>query len=98
MAKQVHLLGHVISGEGVAIDPAKIESIKSMKYCKNVKHVQQYLGLCGYYRRFVKDFAKIAQPLNNLIKKETKWNFDQTCKDLKGRLNEGAHTPPSRSH
>jgi hypothetical protein len=79
LARSVHLLGHVISADGVAMDPAKIETIKNMKYCKNVKHVQQFLGLCGYYRRFVKDFAKIAYPLNHLIKKDTVWKFDDEC-------------------
>ena len=79
MARSVRLLGHVISADGVAMDPTKIEAVKNMKYCKNVKQVQQYLGLCGYYRRFVKDFAKIVQPLNNLIKKETKWHFGEEC-------------------
>ena len=79
LQESVLLLGHVVSAKGITLNPAKIEAIKNMRYCKNVKQVQEFLGLCGYYRKFVKDFAKIAQPLNNLIKKDTKWDFNKDC-------------------
>ena len=52
------------------MDLDKVQAINEMTYPRNVKQVQQFLGLCGYYRRFVKDFAKIAAPLLNQLKKK----------------------------
>ena len=75
----IKVLGHIVSAQGVQMDVEKIEAVKNYQYSRNVKQLQQFLGLCGYYRRFVKDFAKIAQPLYKLLKKETIWNFDEAC-------------------
>ncbi len=63
-----------ISGEGISVDPKKIEAINNWEPPHNVKQVQSFLGLCNYYRKFVKDFAKIAAPLTNLTKKITHLN------------------------
>ena len=65
--EEVKFLGHIISGSGVSTDPKKIKSIK--EWPKNVKEVQRFLGLCNYYRRFVRNFAAIAKPLHALTKK-----------------------------
>ena len=75
-AKKIKLLGHIVSGEGVAMDPNKIEAVQQRKPPSNVKQVQQYLGICNYYRRFIKDFAKIAAPLTYLLRGDVKfvWN------------------------
>ena len=69
LRKEVVYLGHVICEEGVRPDPQKIQAVFAFPQPKTQKNVKQFLGLAGYYRRFIKDFAKIARPLNNLLQK-----------------------------
>ncbi|KAL7299237.1 hypothetical protein TKK_0007831 [Trichogramma kaykai] len=66
---EVVYLGHVLSEEGVRCDPRKLDAVKKFPTPRNVKHVRQFLGLAGYYRRFIKNFANIAKPLTVLQKK-----------------------------
>ena len=72
-------LGHKISGRGIQVDQAKIEVIEKLPPPVNVKGVRSFLGHAGFYRRFIKDFSKIAKPLCNLLVKETEFNFDSEC-------------------
>ena len=71
--KEVPFLGHIVSKEGVSVDPAKISAVKDWPIPKNVTEIRSFLGLAGYYRRFVQDFSKIARPMTNLMKKTTKY-------------------------
>ena len=64
---RVVYLGHVVSEDGIQADPAKLEAVRNWPVPKNVKEVRQFLGFTGYYRRFVKGFAAIARPLNDLL-------------------------------
>lgn len=66
----VHYLGHVINEEGVAVDPSKIQCIQDWPKPTTVKGLRGFLGLAGYYRRFVKGFGSLAQPLTQMLKKE----------------------------
>jgi len=66
--REIQFLGHRISGKGVAMDPAKISEIVSWHRPKSVHEVWQFLGLCGYYRRYVQDYTRIAAPLHKLTK------------------------------
>ena len=70
---RVTFLGHVISAEGVSEDPHKIEAVVSWKPPKNVSEVRSFLGLAGYYRKFVEGFSRIATPLTKLTRKDVKY-------------------------
>ena len=87
---RVAFLGHVISVEGVSVDPKKIEAVVNWKPPKNVSEVRSFLGLVGYYRQFVEEFSKIAAPLTKLTRKDVKYDWVDACQqsfeELKGRL------------
>ena len=69
LRKEVCYLGHVITQEGVKPDPKKVEAVQKFPQPKNAKNIKQFLGLAGYYRRFISDFFTIAKPLSFLLKK-----------------------------
>ena len=83
-------LGHVISAEGVSVDPQKIEAVVNYKPPKNVSEVRSFLGLAGYYRKFVEGFSRIATPLTKLTRKDVKYDWVDACQrsfeELKNRL------------
>ncbi|GJS51436.1 hypothetical protein Tco_0624798 [Tanacetum coccineum] len=64
---------HVIDSEGIHVDPAKIESIKDWTSPKSPTEIRQFLGLAGYYRRFIEGFSKIAKPMTKLTQKKVKF-------------------------
>lgn len=66
---ELEYLGHRISGEGIRVDPKTIIAVTEWDRPTTVKQIQSFLGLCNYYRKFVRDFAKIASPLTDLTKK-----------------------------
>jgi len=65
--EKVAFLGHVLTAEGVAVDPAKIEAVIEWPQPKNITDIRSFLGLAGYYRRFIKNFSKIAKPMTELL-------------------------------
>jgi hypothetical protein len=79
--KQVHYLGHVISEEGVAVDPDKIKSIMDWPTPKDVSDIRSFMGLAGYYRRFIKGFSKIGFPITSLQKKGVKFIWTSECEE-----------------
>jgi hypothetical protein len=88
-ASQVEYLGHIISVHRVAIDPTKIFAIKSWGTPKSVTQLMSFLGLTGYYRRFIKDYGLIYRPLHDLLKKDSFcWTHDHTAAitTLKNRM------------
>ncbi|GKB51671.1 putative reverse transcriptase domain-containing protein [Tanacetum coccineum] len=74
---RVQFLGHVIDSEGIHVDPAKIESIKDWASPKTPTEIHQFLGLAGYYRRFIKGFSKIAKPMTKLTQKNVKFDWSE---------------------
>ncbi|GJX71841.1 putative reverse transcriptase domain-containing protein [Tanacetum coccineum] len=72
---KVQFLGHIIDSQGIYMDPAKIESIKYWASLKSPIEIHQFLGLVGYYRRFIKGFSKIAKPMTKLTQKKVKFEW-----------------------
>jgi hypothetical protein len=77
--KEVGFLGHVILAGGVSVDPSKITSIMERKAPTNPTEVRAFLGLAGYYRKFVEGFSSIARPLTQLLKKDKKFKWIEKC-------------------
>jgi hypothetical protein len=68
--KQIHYLGNIISTDGIEVDPKKIEAIREWSMPNNVIEVRSFMGLPGYYRRFIEGFSKIAHPITSLQRKD----------------------------
>jgi ribonuclease HI len=88
--EKVAFLGHVLSGEGIVVDPSKVESVIKWEQLLNVTDVRSFLGMAGYYRRFIENFSKIAKPVTELLKNNTKFEWLEACEksfqELKKRL------------
>ncbi|KAJ0636963.1 putative nucleotidyltransferase, Ribonuclease H [Helianthus annuus] len=88
--REVHFLGHVVNKDGIHVDPSKVDSIRNWPAPRTPTEIRQFLGLAGYYRRFIKDFSKIAQPLTLLTQKGVtyRWGDPQETafQHLKDRL------------
>ncbi|KAA3487569.1 DNA/RNA polymerases superfamily protein [Gossypium australe] len=77
--KEVGFLGHIVSGDGIRVDPSKISAIVDWKLPRNVTEVRSFLGLAGYYRRFVKGFSMIATLMTRLLQKDVKFDWTEKC-------------------
>ena len=77
--KEVRFLGHVISGEGIAVDPTKVQSVMEWLAPTSVGEIRSFLGLAGYYQRFIENFSKIAKPMTKLLKKDTMFKWKEEC-------------------
>ena len=76
---KIRFLGHVVSGEGIQVDPNKIRVVKEYPIPTNLKRLRGFLGLCFYYGSFVKDFSKIVRPLNKLQQKDAPLIWSAEC-------------------
>ncbi|KAL0560141.1 hypothetical protein IC582_000535 [Cucumis melo] len=92
--KQVSFLGHVVSKAGVSVDPAKIEAVTGWTRPSTVSEVRSFLGLAGYYRRFVENFSRIATPLTQLTKKGAPFVWSKACEDSFQNLKQKLVTAP----
>jgi hypothetical protein len=67
--EEIQFLGHVLSTKGIAVDPSKVKDILEWKLPTTIHQVRSFLGLAGYYRRFIPDFSKIVKPIYEFIEK-----------------------------
>lgn len=77
--KEVSFLGHIISAGGVAVDLAKVDVVTKWPPPRSVTEVRSFLGLAGYYRRFIEGFSQITRPMTQLLKKEKKFEWTEDC-------------------
>jgi hypothetical protein len=79
--KVIEYLGHVISAEGIVVDLEKTKAIMEWPIPKDVVDIRSFMGITGYYRRFIEGFSKIAYPITSLQKKGTKFNWSEKCQE-----------------
>jgi hypothetical protein len=88
--KELSFLGHIITDEGISVDPAKVDDVLKWEPPRTVKEISSFLGLAGYYRRFIEGFSKIEKPLTTLLEKGREFKWTDACQDsfeeLKRRL------------
>ena len=88
--EEVKFLGHVISASGISVDPSKVETVLQWEQPKTVTEVRSFIGLAGYYRRFIEGFSKIIVPLTQLTRKDQPFAWTEACEqsfhELKRRL------------
>ena len=88
--KEVSFLGHVVSNGGIVVDPSKVEDMLNWKPLSNVSEIHSFLGLVGYYRRFIKGFSKLSKPMTALLEKNAKFVWSDKCQvnfeELRKRL------------
>ncbi|RDX92572.1 Retrovirus-related Pol polyprotein, partial [Mucuna pruriens] len=75
------VLGHLVSNRGIEVDKSKIDIITSLPNPTSVREVRSFLGHAGFYRRFIKNFSKLALPVSKLLQKDVEFNFDQSCSE-----------------
>lgn len=86
---------YIIKQEGVKPNPSKIQAIVDRKLPRNIKKIKSCLGLTGYYRRFIKNYAEIAKPLSRLLKNGVPFEFDDKCQDTFTKLKIALTTEPA---
>jgi hypothetical protein len=88
--EKVAFLGHVLTADGVAVDPEKIEAMLEWQQPKNVTDIRNFLGLVGYYQRFIENFSKITKPMTKLLKNNVPFIWPPKCEasfqELKSKL------------
>ena len=81
MVKKVGFLGHTLKPQGISPDPNKLEAIRNYPVPTKIKQVRGFLGLSGFYRRFISNYAHVAKPLYNLTKKDVPFNWTTECQE-----------------
>jgi hypothetical protein len=92
--EEIQFLGHVLSAKGIAIDPSKVKDILEWKSPTTVHQVRSFLGLAGYYLRFIPNFSKIVKPITELLKNDVKFNWFPKCNEAFGQLKTVLTTAP----
>ena len=88
--QEIQFLGHMVSKEGISVDPTKVEAVMRLERPKSVFEIRNFLGLAGYYRRFNENFSRIACPMTRLTRKGVSFDWNDNCEEsfqeLKKRL------------
>ncbi|WVZ80633.1 hypothetical protein U9M48_028092 [Paspalum notatum var. saurae] len=79
--KEVGFFGHILSEKEVAVNPSKVECVLNWTQPETITEIQSFLGLAGYYRRFIKDFSKTVKPMTSLTKKNAKYSWSPNCEE-----------------
>jgi hypothetical protein len=85
---EVPFLGHIISNRGISVDPAKVKEIVVWSIPTTVAEIRSFLGLVGYYRRFIEGFSKIAKPMTSLMEKGREFKWDEKCQESFDQIKE----------
>jgi hypothetical protein len=91
---EVPFLGHIISNGGISVDPAKVKEIMAWSIPTTVTEVRSFLGLAGYYRRFIEGFSKIAKPMTSLLEKGREFKWDKKCQESFDQIKKILMSPP----
>jgi len=90
----VAFLGHIVSSEGIQVDPKKIEAVQSWPRPSSATEIRSFLGLAGYYRRFVEGFSSIAAPMTRLTQKGASFRWTEECEESFQKLKTALTTAP----
>jgi hypothetical protein len=82
----VPFIGHIISNGGILVDPTKVKEIVAWSTPTTVTEIRSFLGLVGYYQRFIEGFSKIAKPMTSLLEKGKEYKWDEKCQDSFNQL------------
>lgn len=91
---EVSYLGNIISKNSITIDPSRTESIRNFGTPRNAKDISSFIGMCSYFSKYIKDYAKLAAPLNDLRKKRNKFKWNEECNDSFIKLKSIISNPP----
>jgi len=92
--EEVSFLGHILSKNGITVDPCKVQDVLNWKQPQNITDIRSFLGLAGYYRRFIENFSKIAKPMTELLKNGVKFEWFQAYAEAFQTLKDRLTTAP----
>ena len=92
--EKIHFLGHIVSNKGVEVDPEKVAAVSKMKSPRTIKELRAILVLVGFYRRFIQDFGKIAEPLYKLLNKKERFTWSKECESAVEQLKQALQKAP----
>jgi hypothetical protein len=93
LKNKVSFLGHIISNGGILVDPAKVKEIVVWSIPTTVMEVRSFLGLAGYYQRFIEGFSKVSKPMTLLLEKGREFKWDEKCQDSFDQLKKSLMSP-----
>ena len=96
--QETRFFGLIVSTEGIQMDPQKIQTILDWAQPTSLRHVRSFLGFCNFYRRFIRDFSKLAKPLTGLTKKDAPFDWTSACQSAFDSLKKMVTEAPILAH